>query len=168
MSSGRAGWYYAYDHIDNAGVPSARRVVPELQHVAAGDVLPTLPGFKDAFIVSEVIPERALVLVVPLQPDAEATASGQSESVPRTSWAIVLEPMDGSRTRLISRGRISPDWLAPQGPASPGKPIFIERVYGLMARMPWFLLMPFAGFGHYLMESRMLRGIRQRAEQSST
>ena len=166
--SGRAGWY-AYDHIDNAGAPSARRIVPELQHVEVGDVMPALLGFRDAFIVSEVIPERALVLVVPLQSAAEASAAASDLSgpVPRLSWALVLEPLDGGRVRLISRGRISKDWLAPQGAGSvsSGKPtFFIERVYGLMAKMPWSLLMPFAGFGHYLMESRMLRGIKRRAE----
>jgi hypothetical protein len=169
MGAGRAGWY-AYDHIDNAGVPSARRVVPELQQVAVGDVLPALPGSRDAFIVGDVMPERALVLVAPLEPDAESTAAGQSVADPRVSWAIVLEPLEDSRTRLISRGRISPDWLASQGvnPASAGKPLVIERVYGLMARMPLWLLKPVAGSGHYLMESRMLRGIKQRAEQRWT
>jgi hypothetical protein len=167
MGSGRAGWY-AYDHIDNAGVPSAQRIVPELQHVAVGDVMPALPGARDVFIVSKVIPERALVFVVPLQPNAagSAAASDPSDPVPRVSWAFVLEPLDGGRTRLISRGRISEDWLAPQGAGSvsSGKPIFIERVYSLMAKMPWSLLLPVAGFGHYLMESRMLRGIKRRAE----
>lgn len=84
----------------------------------------------------------------------------------RVSWSLVLEPMDEGRTRLIARSRISEDRLAPQAahPVSPGEPIFSERVYGLMAQMPWSLLMPFAGFGHYLMESRMLRGIKRRAE----
>ena len=74
MGSGRAGWY-AYDHIDNAGVPSARRIVLELQHLAVGDVMPWLPGAKDGFIVREVIPQRALVYVVPLQLGAERRAS---------------------------------------------------------------------------------------------
>jgi len=171
MGSGRAGWY-AYDHIDNGGVPSARRIVPELQHVAVGDVMPTLPGAKDAFIVSEVIPERALVLVVPFQPAvaSSAAASDPSATVARVNWAIVLEPMDGGRTRLITRNRISADVCPPEGghPSSPGKPIFIERVYGLMAKMPWSLLIPLAGFGHYLMASRMLRGIKRRAERRWT
>jgi deazaflavin-dependent oxidoreductase (nitroreductase family) len=168
MGSGRAGWY-AYDRIDNGGVPSARRIVPELQNVAVGDVMPALPGFQDAFIVSEVVPERALVLVVPLQSgeDASAVAPDPAGPVPRVSWALFLEPLDGGRTRLISRGRISEDWLAPQGAGSvssrkPG--FFIERVYGLLAKMPCALLIPIAGFGHYLMESRMLRGVKRRAE----
>jgi len=66
LGSGRAGWY-AYDRIDNGGVLSAHRIVPKLQHVAVGDVMPALPGSRNAFIVSEVVPERALVLVVPHQ-----------------------------------------------------------------------------------------------------
>jgi hypothetical protein len=168
MGSGRAGWY-AYDRIDNGGAPSARRIVPELQHVAVGDVMPALPGAKDAFIVSEVVPERALVLVVPLGPAAAGSAAerGSSASVPRVNWAFVLEPLDLGRTRLITRNRISRDMFASQGshPVTPGGPAFIERVYGLMAKMPWSLLLPVAGFGHYLMASRMLRGIKRRAER---
>lgn len=169
MGSGRAGWY-AYDHIDNGGVPSARRIIPELQHVAVGDVMPALPGWRDAFIVSEIIPERVLVLIVPLQPNAAGSAAAPDPTAPlaRVNWAIVLEPMDRGRTRLITRNRISREMFAPQGahPASPGNPKFIiERVYGLMAKMPWSLLMPFAGFRHYLMASRMLRGIKRRAER---
>ena len=108
---------------------------------------------------------------VPLQLDAELseTVSGSS-SVPAalpTSLALVVQPMDQGRTRLMARGLKSEDWLAPQGPhaTSPEKPIFIERIYGLLAKMPWPLLLPVAGFGHYLMESRMLRGIKRKAER---
>jgi hypothetical protein len=39
----RAGWY-SYDIIDNARRESASRIVPELQHVAAGTLFPALPG----------------------------------------------------------------------------------------------------------------------------
>src|SRR5215208_795449 len=158
MGSGRAGWY-AYGHIHNGGVPSARRIVPELQHVAVGDVMPWLPGARDGFIVKEVVPERILVLVVPLQP---AKAGSSVPTALRASWALVLEPVDQNRTRFIARSRMSEDWLALQGAraTSPGElKFFIERIYGLLAKMPWSLLLPVAGFGHYLMESRMLRGI---------
>jgi hypothetical protein len=170
MGSGRAGWY-AYDQIDNGGMPSARRIIPELQHVAAGDVMPWLPGARDGFVVRDVVPERALVLVEPLQSvtaDSSA-ASDASFSALRASWALVLEPLDHGRTRLITRGRLAREWLAPQAAdsAASRKPLFIERVYSLLARMPWPLMLLAAGFGHYLMESRMLRGIKRRAERRS-
>jgi hypothetical protein len=66
------------------------------------------------------------------------------------------------------RGRVAPHWLgAPSSqhrPASAGGHIFIERLYGLMARMPRSMLLPFAGAGHRLMQARQLRGIKHRAE----
>jgi hypothetical protein len=50
MGSGRAGWY-SYDWIDNDGHPSATEIIPEFQRIAPGDVLPSLPGATDSFIV---------------------------------------------------------------------------------------------------------------------
>jgi hypothetical protein len=38
----RAGWY-SYDLLDNLGHPSARRILPEYQGLAAGDVVPMSP-----------------------------------------------------------------------------------------------------------------------------
>ena len=55
MGSGRAGWY-SYDWVDNDGHPSATEIIPALQHVAPGDVLPSLPGVKESFIVAAVQP----------------------------------------------------------------------------------------------------------------
>ena len=43
IGSGRAGWY-AFDRIDNAGVPSAQRIVPELQDLKVGDLVPMVVG----------------------------------------------------------------------------------------------------------------------------
>ena len=166
MGSGRAGWY-SYDRIDNGGAPSARRIIPDLQHVAVGDVMPWLPGARDGFLVGKVVPERALILVVPRQP---AVAASSSVPVPRASWALILDPVARGRTRLIARGRVSRDWLT--GPAAAAadsrQPIFIERVYSLLAKLPRPVLLPVAGFGHHLMQSRMLRGIKRRAERSWT
>lgn len=166
MGSGRAGWY-SYDRIDNGGAPSARQIIPELQHIAVGDIMPWLPGAKDGFVVAEVIPERALVLLVPLQPIAPSSdvSDPSSERSLRGTWALVLEPADHNRTRLIARGRVSRDYLAPQEANVPGKPIFIERIYGLLAKLPLPILFPIAAGGHYVMESGMLRGIKRRAER---
>lgn len=163
MGSGRAGWY-AYDRIDNGGAPSAREILPELQHIAVGDIMPWLPGARDGFVVQEAIAGRALILVVPHPP-----AASYSVRAPRGSWAIVLEPLSAGRTRLITRSRIAHDWLTGGNAtlvASHDLRI-IERVYALLSRLPRPLVLATAGAGHYVMESRMLRGIKRRAERSS-
>lgn len=163
LGSGRAGWY-SYDRIDNGGTPSAIRIIPGLQQIKVGDIMPAVPNSKDAFIVREIQIGKALVLVVPIMAAAEDADTNRRMTTPlRVSWALVLESLDEERTRLISRGRISPMWLAYS--AVPNKnPIFIERVYRLLSRMPWFLMQPIATLGHYFMESRMLRSIKTRAE----
>ena len=61
MGAGRAGWY-GFDFIDNGGQPSAKHILPELQHVKVGDLFPALPGVKEGFTVLSVHPERRLVL----------------------------------------------------------------------------------------------------------
>jgi hypothetical protein len=99
MGSDRAGWY-AWDAIDNGGRPSARRLVPELQALAVGDVLPAIPGAEDAFVVAAVDRPRSLVLTVP-------SAAGVG-----VSWEHRLEPLGRDRTRLLARGRVARTWLA--------------------------------------------------------
>jgi hypothetical protein len=84
-------------------------------------------------------------------------------------WTVALKQLDEHRTCLISRGHIATDWLAPAPKAyggAPKKQIFIERIYSLLARLPWFLMALIAMTGHYIMESRMLYGIKRRAEAS--
>jgi uncharacterized protein YndB with AHSA1/START domain len=155
LGSGRAGWY-AYDWIDNGGRPSARSILPEHQSIAPGDVMPALPGAKDVFYVHEVEPPHHLVLTVPSPTFGNLV-----------SWDFLLESRDPEETRLLVRGRISPHWLDNTGQsesAKPGQPIFIERVYGLLGRMPESWMIAVADFGHGLMETRMLHGIQQRAE----
>src|SRR5919199_202829 len=55
----RAGWYSGLDWFDNAGVPSADRVVPELQHLAVGDPMPIWEGVGQTVIALE--PNRYLL-----------------------------------------------------------------------------------------------------------
>ena len=55
MGCRRAGWY-SYDGLDNAGVPSAERIVPELQRVEVGDIFPMTPKAQDRFVVRVVEP----------------------------------------------------------------------------------------------------------------
>jgi hypothetical protein len=156
LGAGRAGWY-SYDWIDNGGRASATRILPEYQHVTPGDIVPSVPGTKDAFIVSWAEPARDFVLIVP------NGIVGRS----RVSWEYLLEPISKSRTRLIARGRVSRDWPGrAQGPEpSPDSQLFIERVYGLLSRLPRPIMLVVARFGHRLMVARHLRGIKWRAEQ---
>lgn len=155
MGAGRAGWY-SWDLIDNGGRPSSTQILPVYQHVAVGDILPAIPGASDAFRVTAVEPQRDLLLTVP-----------DGRGGHRVTWEHRLEPLEGGRTRLLVRGRVARDWLAPApaGALPPTPPIFIERIYALMARMPRPILLAFAGLGHRVMEARHLRGIKRRAEQ---
>jgi hypothetical protein len=88
----RAGWY-SYDVLDNGGRPSATRLVPDLQTIAVGSVMPAGPGIADGFVVVSFERERSLVLGWP-SPDGAFTVT----------WAFVLEPQ-GPHTRLITRAR---------------------------------------------------------------
>ena len=58
MGYNRAGWY-SYDVVDMKGA-SVDGIVPELQHLAVGDLVPNSPD--TAFAVASVEPGRALVL----------------------------------------------------------------------------------------------------------
>jgi hypothetical protein len=91
MGCRRAGWY-SWDRLDNAGVPSADHIVPALQGLAVGDVLPWRPEGTEGFKVVRIEPER-LLLLQSVGPQFEGT------------WAFVLEPLAGGRTRLVVRYR---------------------------------------------------------------
>jgi hypothetical protein len=91
MGVGRGG-AYTYDWIERLfglDMHSAHEIVPELQRVAVGDVLPMRPN--DPGMRIEILdPERVL--------------SSRSEDG-RWVWSFALEAHNGS-TRLISRNRI--------------------------------------------------------------
>jgi len=166
MGYGRGGWY-SWDQLD-MNMPSADRIVPELQTLAIGDIVPTHPG--GGFEVRVVEPEHALVLYVDRALiDAQAKASPEaveaaSANVRATgmylektmqgefaaSWAFVLEPTEAGGTRLIERFR---GHMAP-APA----------IDGAVVKAP----PKFAGtmllFGIFVMVRRQLQGIRDRAE----
>ena len=108
MGSTRAGWY-SYDFIDNGGVHSSERLLPQYQDLSIGTIFPALPGAKDVFVVVSFELERNLVLSWRL-PDGKY----------QTTWAFVLERPQPNETRLIVRGRVAssyrpfglPQWLA--------------------------------------------------------
>jgi hypothetical protein len=88
MGSGRGGWY-ALDRLDNGGIPSAEVVIPELQDLQVGDLIPMIPGKEVGPRVLEMEPAQRMLWTT----DDEF------------SWEWVLEPRDGGRTRLVSRIR---------------------------------------------------------------
>jgi hypothetical protein len=95
MGCRRAGWY-SYDGLDNGGEPSAEELVPELQELAVGDVLPATPSADDGFVVRVIEPPRTLVL------------SAEAPRLYASSWAFSLEPQGESSTRLVTRSRVAP------------------------------------------------------------
>jgi hypothetical protein len=160
MGYGRAGWY-SYDTLDQRG-SSADAIVEEWQDLKVGDILPTHPG--GGFEVAIVEPERALVVrsdtaLVKGQAEAAKATPGGVEaptvgvqasgailgSTPQefaASWAFVLEPVGSDKTRLIERFRV---WYGEGSPATR-------------------FVMPFVGFGVFVMLQRQMTGIRERAE----
>lgn len=87
---GRAGWY-SYDLLDNLGRHSAERLMPELQHIEVGDLVPLGPGENSGMRVKEFVPERSILW--------------WDEKNQLTTWAWGLDVMPDGRTRLVTRVR---------------------------------------------------------------
>jgi hypothetical protein len=156
MGYGRAGWY-SYDSIDMLG-NSSRELLPELQELHVGQLLPVGPGI--GFRVEVLEPEHALVLYGDQQlfEHAQWEVGETSDETPglkfvdalsranmsdfAVSWAFILEPIEGGRTRLLERFRAR----RTPGPAA--------AVVG-----------PLIDVGHFLMTRRQMLGIRQRVEE---
>jgi hypothetical protein len=103
----RAG-YYAIDELDNAGVPSAREVHPELQQLVVGQIIPATPDGKDGFEVLAIEPRVALVLGGLFDADQGIQRRFIAPRPTRywqITWAFVLEPIDAGTTRLHARAR---------------------------------------------------------------
>ena len=141
MGCRRAGWY-SWDLLDNGGVRSADRIVPELQHVAVGDLLPGTPSDEGGFAVLAVDPGRSLTLGSPqLHP---GMAPERAWTLPYVlTWTFALEPIGEGATNLVARARVS----------------FPPSVRMALAR-------PAARAIHGFMERRQLRNLRSRAERA--
>jgi hypothetical protein len=90
------GGLYSYDWLDRLvgylDRPSANRILPEFQHLAAGDTIPL--GRGPSWPVAVVEPNRALVL--------DMRNMGGLDWV----WQFGLNPVDERRTQLVSRSRV--------------------------------------------------------------
>lgn len=150
MGWGRAGYYTWYPW-DNGGVPSADRIVPELQDLAIGGVIPDGPRSREGFGVWRVHTlERPWTMVLVSKRNLITgreieDGDGSNESFIDCSWAFVLEPLTGNRTKLVIRVRAA-----------------FERLHGaaFMSRVARLVF----GVGDAVMEQSLLDGIKERAE----
>jgi hypothetical protein len=95
MGYRRAG-FYSYDRLDNAGIPSAERVLPEYRNLKVGDEVP--------------IDRVHNMEVVALEPNREMTWNLPGHGF---TWAWGLYPEGEGRTRLVSRIRMKYVWKWP-------------------------------------------------------
>ena len=93
----RAGWY-SYDWIDNLGKPSATEILPELQNLKPGDLIPMSPDGKFGLFVKDFELNKWM-----LWWDKEGD----------TSWLWLLNPINERQTRLITRVRLKYRLLSP-------------------------------------------------------
>ena len=97
MGCGRGG-FYSIDQLDNAGLPSAREIHPELQTLAVGDVIAATPDGEAGFEVLGIEPHRVCSCSVGSRtPAPRATVAFTRERPERywhVTWAFVLEPID--------------------------------------------------------------------------
>jgi hypothetical protein len=94
---GRAGWY-SYDVLDNLGHHSAERIIPELQHIEVGDLIPVGPGENAGMRIKAFKPNQWVLWSEPNQV---------------TTWVWSLEPTPSGHTRLITRVRSRSSWRHP-------------------------------------------------------
>jgi hypothetical protein len=132
MGQDRAG-FYTHNWIERAlrsGIPDVDELHPEWQRLEVGDLVRTnrdMGGRPLGWPVLAIEHERSLVL--------------RSRSLPRGTYAFVLQRIDDRHTRLIVRDRAA--WRAREWP-------FVVFVYEPL---------------HAYMETGVLAGIKQRVER---
>lgn len=146
---GRAGWYSWY-RFDNNGVASADIIVPALQQLGVGDIVPDGPRVNEGYgvwWVRELTPLRSLVLHSRRHPSTGLEMADPDPAPPfiDVSWSFVLHETEIGHTRLHVRVRAK---LHTNG----------------NGRLKTKLLRLFFGIGDSVFENTMLDGIRSRAE----
>jgi hypothetical protein len=138
----RRGGYYSIDLLDNAGVPSAREIRPDLQQLRVGDRIPSRPLGDDHFEVLRIEPQRTLLLGTLFDVEGQRQLPFEAPRPRRfwqVSWAFVLEPIEPGRTRLYARARAA---------------------FASSERFHAFWVRPV----HHLMQTAQLRHLAERAE----
>ena len=139
MGQNRGG-FYSYSALENlvgCDIHNAKAIVAEWQSLRAGDVLwlhPKAPPLP----VLLVEPHRAIVI----GGVGEEQGDGLSKNARAGTWAFVLKELDPNTTRLLVRIR----WNR--------RPGLLDWIYNFGVLEP----------SHFVMERRMLLGIKHRAE----
>jgi hypothetical protein len=129
----RAGWY-SFDWLDNAGIPSSHKIIPEWQDLRAGDALPMTPQSEGMFYVARLEPFQTLVLGACHDLSSKTTFAPDISLLPdrywRSTWTFFLEPQTREVTRLIVRARF--DFSADARQHMRVQSILIPHVHNLM------------------------------------
>lgn len=135
LGYGRGG-FYTYDLLDNAGAPSADRIVDEYQDLKVGARVPMYHdthGLAIAYRVDSFDRNKWMLWV---------HRPHENES-PDSTWSWRLTELPGNGTRLVTRMKQDYRWETPRLAAF--NVVLME-------------------FGDFAMERRMLKGIKARAE----
>lgn len=139
------GGFYSYDALERlaglTGLKSTKELAPDWQNIQLEESVLISPVTPLELVVMQ--PERAFVLHTVMNPfTAEPVATRAGSAYMDWSWAFILAPTGTASTRLLIRVRAE---LQPR----------------LLATAPaWLALEPI----HFLMERKMLQGIKARAE----
>ena len=139
IGQGRGG-LYSYDGLENlvgCDIHSVDKIIPEFQELEVGDKVRFGP--EDKKMPGQV--------VAAIDPGRSLVMYGLNpetgEADKSATWAFVLEEIDGEGTRLITRQRLTYE--------------------GVGASILWHIVEPL----NYVMERKMLLGIKARAESLS-
>ena len=144
MGQGRGG-LYSYDWLENLlglHIHSADRIDPDLQSLAVGDVIRLVPEGTQPplrFVVAR-LEQRALLVLGPDKARAQAFA----EHLPHPCWTFQLTAVGVEQCRLVVRFQAD----------------FAPTPLGWVAYK--YALRPV----HFVMERKMMLGIKDRAERS--
>jgi hypothetical protein len=94
IGSRRAGWY-SIDWMDNAGIKSSEKILPEFQKIEVGQFIPFTPDQQNGMWVND-FKEHEYILWV----DKEG----------RATWLWYLYPIDEKQSRLLTRLRTKYVW----------------------------------------------------------
>lgn len=153
MGCNRAGWY-SFDRLDNAGRPSAERIVDRWQDLKEGQRLEAVPEGGAWFTAALVEPERTLVLRMSLELPSghpfDARFGPLSGAYTDAVWGFHLRRTAQGGTRLVVRTR------------GQSRPRPLTRPLDLLLWEPVHLLMQLRQFRN--LRTRVSAGPQSRAD----